>query len=226
MLEFEVHKIFRTRKNAIEITCQGKVEHNTITALYGRSGIGKSSVLRMIAGLEKPDKGLIRFGGNTWFSSDEKIHLPIRQRNIGFVFQDYNLFPNMTVEKNLQYASINSKIPEQIMQILRNLSLTNFLHYKPDHLSGGQRQRIAIIRALCQQTDLLLLDEPFSALDDESIAELISEITLIREQLNLSILLVSHRKDVLFEMTDSVIHMTGEGSVQGTAEALIERKFG
>lgn len=177
----------------------------------------------MIAGLETPDKGVIRFGDTTWYSSEQKINLPIAQRNIGFVFQDYNLFPNMTVEKNLRYASENGQISTQISQILENLSLTQLLHYKPDQLSGGQRQRIAIVRALCQQTDLLLLDEPFSALDDESIEELIQEIAFIRQHLEMSILLVSHRKDVLFEITDSVVHLTGTRSVQGTAEELIGR---
>lgn len=223
MLEFDVHKVFHTRKQAVDITCRGTVESNSVVALYGRSGVGKSSVLRMIAGLEKPNKGLIRFGNTIWFSSEQQIHLPIAQRNIGFVFQDYNLFPNMTVEKNLQYASAKGQISTQIHQIIDNLSLTQLLHYKPDQLSGGQRQRIAIVRALCQQTDLLLLDEPFSALDDESIEELIQEIAYIRQQLNMSILLVSHRKDLLFEITDSVVHMTGTQSVQGTAKELIGR---
>lgn len=223
MLEFDVHKTFRTRNHVTEIACQGTVDHHSIVALYGRSGIGKSSVLRMIAGLETPDKGVIRFGDTTWYSSAERINLPIAQRNIGFVFQDYNLFPNMTVEKNLRYASENGQISTQIGQILENLSLTQLLHYKPDQLSGGQRQRIAIVRALCQQTDLLLLDEPFSALDDESIEELIQEISFIRQHLEMSILLVSHRKDVLFEITDSVVHLTGTRSVQGTAEELIGR---
>lgn len=223
MLEFDVHKTFHTRKQAVDISCCGMVEDHAVVALYGRSGIGKSSVLRMIAGLETPDKGLIRFGDTTWFSSEQQIHLSIAQRNIGFVFQDYNLFPNMTVEKNLQYASEKGQISAQIKQIIDNLSLTQLLHYKPDQLSGGQRQRIAIVRALCQQTDLLLLDEPFSALDDESIEELIQEIAYIRQQLNMSILLVSHRKDVLFEITDSIVHMTGTHSVQGTAKELIGR---
>lgn len=180
----------------------------------------------MIAGLEKADNGIIRFGDSVWFSNEKGIVLPVAARKTGFVFQDYNLFPNMTVERNLKYASSNGELSAEIQQLMEQLNLQQLAQKHPSGLSGGQRQRIAVVRALCQQPQLLLLDEPFSALDDEAISELIDALEYIRKTTQMTILLVSHRKDVLFEMTDSVIHMTGEGSVQGTAEALIERKFG
>lgn len=220
MLEFDVHKMFHRKGHRTTVACKGIVELGSVTALYGRSGIGKSTVLRMIAGLEKADTGSIRFGDSVWYSHEKGIVLPAAARKTGFVFQDYNLFPNMTVERNMKYASPNGKLTAEIQQLLEQLNLQQLAQKYPAELSGGQRQRVAVIRALCQQPQLLLMDEPFSALDDDAIGELIHALAYIRKTTNMTILLVSHRKDVLFEMTDSVVHMTEEGSVQGSTEEL------
>ena len=160
----------------------------------------------MIAGLETPDRGKIAFNDELWYSSDHKVNVSVGDRKLGFVFQDYNLFPNMTVEKNLKYASADGTIPKRITALLNSVGLSSLLGAYPNELSGGQRQRIALLRALCQEPELLLLDEPFSALDDEAIAELIQEIKLIQESLNTTIIVVSHRKDVIFKMANYVVH--------------------
>lgn len=226
MLDLNLHKSYRSGRRQVDIDCVATIEDSITTAFYGKSGIGKSSVLRMIAGLESPDSGKIVFNGVTWFSSDEKINVPIAKRKLGFVFQDYNLFPNMTVERNLKYASSENKIAPEILQIVDSTGLTQLLASYPDELSGGQKQRVAIVRALCQKPEILLLDEPFSALDDEAISELISEIKLIQKNLNMTIIVISHRKDVIFEMAQSVVYLKELGTIeQGNPEQILERSF-
>ncbi|MDH4471259.1 MAG: ATP-binding cassette domain-containing protein [Fluviicola sp.] len=225
MLEFSIHKTFKTKRREVNISCSATIQQGITTALYGKSGVGKSSVLRMIAGLETPDSGSIVFNDIIWFSSEKKIMVPAGKRKMGFVFQDYNLFPNMTIERNLTYASEDGKIASNILQLLETLQLKSLLSSYPSQLSGGQRQRIAIIRALCQQPELLLLDEPFSALDDDSIRELITEINYIQQNLQMMIIVVSHRKDVIFEMAKEVVHMKGTETVQGTTENTLSRSL-
>lgn len=226
MLKVDIHKEYKSKRRRVRIDCSFSIKPSVTTALYGKSGIGKSSVLRMIAGLEAPEEGNILFNNVEWFSSVDKINIPIAKRSLGFVFQDYNLFPNMTVEKNLKYASSNGIIPKRIGAILSTVGLSSLMNTFPDELSGGQRQRIALLRALCQEPDLLLLDEPFSALDDESIAELIKEIKLIQEKLNTTIIVVSHRKDIIFKMADDVVHLKPNGKIiQGKPEDILKRDF-
>ena len=149
----------------------------------------------------------------------------IAERKLGFVFQDYNLFPNMTVERNLKYAS-NHGINEEIRRLINVTDLEKCLQSYPHQLSGGQKQRVSVIRALCQKPDLLLLDEPFSALDDEAIGKFIKEIKFIQESLGTMVILVSHRKDVIFEVANSVVNMVNSSEVvQGKPEELLKREF-
>lgn len=226
MLDINVHKRYRSKRRQVDIACVATIEDSMTTAFYGKSGIGKSAVLRMIAGLEPPDSGKIVFNGVTWFSSDDKINLPIAKRKLGFVFQDYNLFPNMTVEQNLKYASEKGDINATIKQILDVTGLNSLLKSYPHELSGGQNQRVAIVRSLSQAPELLLLDEPFSALDDEAIHDLIEQIKTIQQEFNMMIIVISHRKDVIFEMAQSVVYLKPQGNVeQGNPKEILERSF-
>jgi molybdate transport system ATP-binding protein len=195
------------------------------TGIYGKSGIGKSSILRMIAGLDTPDKGSIQFKDLIWFDFDEKINILPSQRNIGFVFQDYNLFPNMTVIQNLEYVSDNA-IPEYISSFITSSELNILLSSLPNQLSGGERQRISILRALSQSPDLLILDEPFSALDDDSILSMINLINQAKAQMKITVVIVSHRKEVLLKMADSVIHIESQiESTTGIPKDILEKSF-
>ena len=226
MLDIELHKEFKTKHRRVNVTCAAVFKKEMTTALYGKSGVGKSSILRMIAGLETPDRGRIILNGITLFDSSKNINISIGERKMGFVFQDYNLFPNMTIERNLKYASKNGLIDADITMMLEKLDLTNLLHSYPGQLSGGQRQRIAIVRSLCQKPNILLMDEPFSALDDESINELIQQIRYIQESLKMMIIIVSHRKDVIFEMANSVVEILPNGDIrQGLPQELLQRTF-
>ena len=181
----------------------------------------------MIAGLEKADSGLIQFKDEVWFNDRNKTDRPIAARNIGFVFQDFNLFPNMTVEGNLKYASVSGKkISKETMHLMEVTELTKLLKSYPRELSGGEKQRVSIVRALCQNPKFLLLDEPFSALDDESIGDLMYEIKVIQKEIGTTVIVVSHRKDVILEMADSVVHMqNGQTMVQGPPSAILKKKF-
>lgn len=211
MLSLDLYKEYKSKKRKATIAYKIEFKGQSITALYGKSGIGKSSILRMIAGLETPERGKLVFNDEVWFDRKQKINLPIQKRDVGFVFQDYNLFPNMTVERNLKYASSTNKITEPIHQLLVTTGLLELLNVYPNELSSGQQQRIAIIRALCQQPQLLLLDEPFSALDDEAISKLIEQIKLIQHNLNMTIVIVSHRKSIVMEMAESIVHLKENG---------------
>ena len=226
MLKVDLYKKFRTRRRSVEISLSTEIETDKVTAFYGKSGVGKSSVLRMIAGLEKPDRGEVIFNDQTWFASGSKINLAVAKRKLGFVFQEYNLCPTMTVEGNLKYASTSGQIPQNVIEMISMLEVKDLMSSYPYELSGGQKQRIAILRALCQQPDALLLDEPFSALDDDTISELIKVIQTIVNVKPIMILIVSHRKDVIFKIADSVIHLKENGEFeQGPPQKILSRSI-
>ena len=132
-----------------------------VTVLFGPSGAGKTTLLRLIAGLEQPDDGEIRFRGEAWYSSARAVRLPPQQRRAGFLFQDYALFPHLTVAQNVGYAARRGKARE----LLEAFGLADLAARYPRALSGGQQQRVALARALAAEPALLLLDEPLSALD-------------------------------------------------------------
>lgn len=161
----------------------------SITRITGPSGAGKTTLLKMIAGLITPDDGSIAIDGTTWFDKVKKINLTPQQRKTGFVFQDYALFPNMTVRQHLEYATKNA---EWITRLLTIGQLDAFTDHKPAHLSGGQQQRLAILRALAIKPKLLLMDEPFSALDLKTKGTLIADLQVLFREIGATVLIVSH----------------------------------
>ena len=173
----------------IELEINENIYKNSLTVLFGESGAGKSSILNILAGNIKPDFGEIVVGNDIWFSSENNINLPPQQREIGYLFQDYALFPNMTVLENIKFA--NSNISE-VNDIIRIVDLENLKNERPENLSGGQKQRVALARAVVRKPKLLLLDEPLSALDLKMRNNLQDKILEIFEKLNMTIILVSH----------------------------------
>jgi len=165
-----------------------------VTKIYGPSGSGKTTFLKIIAGLINPDKGVIKADSETWFNAETKINLSTQKRNIGFVFQQYALFPNMTVRQHLEYATADEK---WINRLLLLGKLETLQTHKPDYLSGGQQQRLAILRALAIKPWLLLMDEPFSALDAKMKTELIAALKGLLEELNITTIIVSHNPQEL-----------------------------
>ena len=180
--------------------------------LFGKSGVGKTTLLRMIAGLTQPDSGYIKVGTEVWFDHARKINIKPQYRNIGFVFQDYSLFPNMTVKEHLLYAS-QDKETRYISELLDVFHLKGLCNRKPGRLSGGQQQRLAVARALARKPRILLLDEPLSALDSETRQTLQHEIMLAHRNFQATTLLVSHDMNEVVKLSDFVYVIDG-GKVQ------------
>ena len=166
----------------------------SITRITGPSGAGKTTFLKMVAGLITPDNGIIKTDNTAWFDATQKINLNPQQRHIGFVFQDYALFPNMTVKQHLAYATEDT---QWINRLLTIGGLADFTDHKPNHLSGGQQQRLAILRALAIKPKLLLMDEPFSALDLKMKSKLIKDLQGLLAELGATTLIVSHNPQEL-----------------------------
>jgi molybdate transport system ATP-binding protein len=174
----------------------------SITKISGPSGSGKTTLLKIIAGLSAPERGKIVAKGITWFDAEQKINLSTQKRNIGFVFQNYALFPNMSVQQHLEYATNDTGWIKQLLQLGQ---LDNFIDHKPDHLSGGQQQRMAILRALATKPKLLLMDEPFSALDSKMKAVLLDELKPLFKQLGATVIIVSHNLQELEALEGEVM---------------------
>lgn len=174
------------------------------TALYGPSGAGKTSVLRMIAGLMRPEKGFIEVNGEIWLDTAKGISLPPQQRSIGFVFQDFALFPNMTVEENLRFASADAVFTRTLLALS---GLENLAGSKPGKLSGGQKQRLALVRALARKPRVLLMDEPLSAQDAELRRNLWGEISTLLRDLRPTTILVSHDEAEIRALAATMIRL-------------------
>jgi molybdate transport system ATP-binding protein len=156
-------------------------------ALVGPSGAGKSTVLRAIAGLIRPGRGTIACGSETWFSSERGVDLAPEDRSVGLVFQEYALFPHMTVRRNVAYGGT-----ARVDQLLERLHIGALADAKPGQLSGGERQRVALARALARDPRVLLLDEPLSALDAHTKATVRAELRELLRELELPALIVTH----------------------------------
>lgn len=220
MLKIDVNKAYNHKRRKISISCKAEILAGKTTAIYGKSGIGKTTVLRMISGLEKPDSGTLQFGNNIWFNA--KINKPIADRQIGMVFQEDNLFPNMTVEENLKYAS-GGKVEASIYHYLKMVGFDGIRTSYPSELSGGEKRYVSVVRSLCQKPKIVLLDEPFAGIDDDTIDFLIMSLKRLQKEVALTILMVTHRKSILEAMADEVIHMlTSESQVQGTPNTIFK----
>lgn len=186
-----------------------------ITGIYGPSGAGKTSLLHAIAGLAKPEKGFIKIDGKALFDAGEKIHVPIEKRNIGYVFQEGRLFPHMNVEKNLKYgqkkAGTNRVDFDEVVELLK---LGHLLDRKSSQISGGERQRTALGRSLLASPELLLLDEPFSAVDMALRKQILPFIIRIQQKFRIPILVVSHDLPDLLKLSDRLCFIQ-EGKVVG-----------
>ena len=186
---------------------------NTATAILGASGCGKSMTLRCIAGIVKPDSGRIVLDGRVLFDSEQGIDLPPQQRNVGLLFQNYALFPNMTVEQNILCALKKEKDPAARKAAcgaaLRAMRLEELAHRLPSELSGGQQQRAALARILAGKPRILMLDEPFSALDSYLREEVEGEVGNLLSTFDGTALLVTHDRDEAYRLCREMIVMDG-----------------
>jgi len=192
MILVNIIKRLDTAEGSINAHFELTITDGEFLTLFGPSGAGKTTLMRMIAGLETPNSGIIEVDGEVWFDSTKKINLPPQKRSIGFVFQDYALFPTMSVRENLLFAAENSEQKSFVDSLIDMIELSQLSHRRPDTLSGGQKQRVALARALVRHPKILLLDEPLSALDPSMRQKLQNELSLIHQRLGVTTLLVSH----------------------------------
>jgi molybdate transport system ATP-binding protein len=183
------------------------VSEGEFVALYGTSGAGKTTLLRCLAGLEQPHQGSVVVNGETWLDTVNRISLPPQRRHVGYVFQDYALFPNMTVRGNLEFALRKGANRKRVDDLLELMELGELQGRKPDVLSGGQKQRVALARALASEPSLLLLDEPLSALDATIRSRLQDEILRVQKHFGLTAIIVSHDVGEVYKLANRVMVM-------------------
>ena len=204
MLKIDIQHSMLTSEGKTTLEVCTEIEAHELICLFGHSGAGKTTLLRILAGLTKPDKGRVVFGDTVWFDSEKKINIPPQQRNVGFMFQDYALFPNMSVERNIRFAQ-KEKDKNAVEELLNLFGLKTLRSQSPNQLSGGQKQRVALARALAQKPAILMLDEPLSALDVEMRIALQGEIRKAHQMLNTITLMVSHDVNEAMNLASSVI---------------------
>ena len=200
----DIEKMMFTVNGRVNLAVKTIIKTGELVALFGTSGAGKTTLLRILAGLVHPDRGIIKFGDTVWFDSEKRISIPPQHRNISLMFQDYALFPNMTVQENIQFAQ-PEKEDTAVNELLSIFGLTEFRKYKPNGLSGGQKQRVALARALARKPQLLLLDEPLSALDSEMRSTLQNEIAQAHQLLGGTTIMVSHDLNEVFRLASQVL---------------------
>lgn len=215
-----ISKAFGTFPALNDITLD--IPSNSLVALLGPSGSGKTTLLRVIAGLEMPEKGSIYFG------QTDVTELAIQKRNIGFVFQNYALFAHMTVAANIGFGLKVSKekrnvIEQRTNELLMRMQLAGLGDRMPSELSGGQQQRVALARALAKHPKLLLLDEPFGALDAKVRKDLRKWLRALHKEIHVTTIFVTHDQQEAFEVADSVV-ILNEGQIeqQGTVGEIFE----
>jgi len=196
MIELDISKLVKSYQGFVELKVKTTFESESISRISGPSGVGKTTLLKILAGLVTPEKGTISVDDDLWFDADRKFSKKTQDRNVGFVFQDYALFPNMTVEQQLRYGSADEGYIDHLLGIGQ---MEAFRKSLPKQLSGGQQQRLAILRALSTKPKLLLLDEPFSALDQVLKSQLILNLKVLFSEQKTTVLLVTHASDEIEE---------------------------
>ncbi len=203
MLQVDVTKQLGEFSIAAAFTSEGRV-----TGLFGASGAGKTSLINMIAGLLKPDRGTIAFDGDVLDDSSSGIHVPPHRRRVGYVFQDARLFPHLDVRQNLDYGPRMNGLaddPTARTRVTDLLDIGGLLNRRPGKLSGGERQRVALGRALLSKPRLLLLDEPLGSLDEGRKLEILPYLVRLRDEANIPMVYVSHDAAELRELATQIV---------------------
>ena len=221
---------FRYGNNTVLEHFSLEVESGKIVCLVGPSGCGKTTLVRALLGLIKPETGSITVGDKCLFDAKKRINIPAEKRNIGIVFQDYAVWPHMTVLENVCYPLKKQrvekdKIRPRAMRALEQVHMTEYANHLPNQLSGGQQQRVAIARALVVESDILVMDEPITNLDAKLREEMLLEIRMIQKRLNATILYITHDQQSALQLCDKMAIMQQDGTLcqYGTDEEIILR---
>lgn len=199
-----------------------EIKNGSLVALLGPSGSGKSTLLRVLAGLENPDAGRI------WLNGQDTTQVPLQKREIGFVFQNYALFPHLTVSQNIAFGleirDINSsRKTQRVQELLQLMQLEKFADRYPNQLSGGQRQRVALARALAVEPKVLLLDEPFAALDAKIRKQLRNWLRNLHQHISVTTVFVTHDHVEAFELAHEIVVLENGNIIQiGTPQEIID----
>lgn len=199
MINLNIKKELHGSNGKMNLDINLSLENQEFVALSGISGSGKTTILRILAGLEEAS-GKIVVDNQIWL--DEKISMPIQKRNIGFVFQDYALFPNLNIFDNLLYVKKDKELAKYLLNVTDLYELKN---RHPDSLSGGQKQRVSLCRALMNKPKLLLMDEPLSALDPQMRTKLQNEILTLHKEFNTTTIMVSHDPSEMYRLASRVL---------------------
>lgn len=202
----------------IRIRC----EKGELLALTGPSGIGKTTVIRMLAGLEMPDRGRIVNDGIIWYDGKKNIVIPVRRRKVGYVFQEHSLFPHLNVADNVGFSCPDRR---QVDELLEIMGITHLAGRKPHRISGGERQRAALAQALASDPHVLLLDEPFSALDERTRFRLRRELKALKDRLDIPVILVTHDRQEAEFLADTIINMACSDALAAGHDQAEERVF-
>ncbi|MBV8753109.1 MAG: molybdenum ABC transporter ATP-binding protein [Hyphomicrobiales bacterium] len=208
-----------------DFTVAAKFEtESSVTALFGPSGAGKTSIINMIAGLVAPERGRIMYRGKVLFDAAGKVNLPPHRRQFGYVFQDGRLFPHLTVRGNLEYGRRMYRLRRDANELERVIAMLDIAHLadrRPGKLSGGERQRVAIGRALLMRPQLLLLDEPLASLDAARKAEIMPYLERLRDEAQVPMIYVTHQADDARRLATTVVRVeAGRVAAVGGLELL------
>ncbi len=205
MINIAVNKNFEERGGDFYINFKLAINHGELVTIFGGSGVGKTTLLRIIAGLITPDSGSLEACSEIWFHDVQKINVKPQKRNVGFVFQDFALFPHLSVRDNLLFALPKGDDIAIISCLIEIMELGHIQNRKPETLSGGQKQRVALARALVQKPQILLLDEPLSSLDSSMRFKLQNYLLEVHKRFDLTTIMVSHDVAETIKMSDRVV---------------------
>ncbi|HBL53969.1 MAG TPA: molybdenum ABC transporter ATP-binding protein [Syntrophaceae bacterium] len=214
---------FRKKLKYFDLDVSFACQTEKMLVMIGPSGGGKTTVIRMLAGLETPDAGRVVFGDEVWFDSDRHINLKPQKRRLGYVFQDYSLFPHLNLFDNAAFAAVDKKEVDELFNLFKIIHLRK---RKPHMVSGGERQRCAICQALARHPRLLLLDEPFSALDVVTRRGLREELKSLKGTLSCPVIYVTHDINEALFLADEILPLV-EGKIdRGWMQRTITREPG
>lgn len=204
------------------------IEPGQIMGIVGPSGCGKTTIARAICGFIKPQQGTVKIDGKTMFSHEDRVDIPPEQRYIGVVFQDYAVWPHLSVYDNIAYPLkkrrlSKEEISPQVQNALEQVNMVGYEKYMPSQLSGGQQQRVAIARALTSSSDFFIMDEPITNLDAKLREQMLVEIRMLQQRLGTTIIYITHDQEAALQLCDKIVILEPDGSIAqiGSDEEII-----